>query len=204
MPPSDRRCTWGAATGIRCVWVVQRASHFTTTASTRHPQHCRPRLRYVCNIPSIPCMVVGGVMRMLLVLLYVCCVVVAVGFGSSCGAALGVSWMCACSSLVAGRGLRVGLLVATQALAFDFSAALGKRDLPRIDTNLVDVPITRSGHAHAVLMWWDCDLWNGEVMYTTRPDSGQAWQDHWVQVWQYCARVLVICVWCLLFLIRRV
>ena len=39
---------------------------------------------------------------------------------------------------------------------------------------------TRSGTAHAILFWWELDLYGETLTYTTRHDKGP-WQDHWHQ-----------------------
>ena len=39
------------------------------------------------------------------------------------------------------------------------------------------VQVTEAGHMHAILVWWELDIWDN-VTYSTEPGK-QPWQDHW-------------------------
>lgn len=67
-----------------------------------------------------------------------------------------------------------------EVLSFDFSSRdrlppLGGRE------EVVSFKATSSGKIQAILFWWELDLDKDLVYSTKASDSGQSWQDHWLQ-----------------------
>lgn len=64
-----------------------------------------------------------------------------------------------------------------EVFAFDFS----RGSPPQARNTILEVPATRAGVPHAVVLWWDLDLTgDGTEVYSTRPGA-EPWQDHWLQ-----------------------
>lgn len=65
---------------------------------------------------------------------------------------------------------------------FDFNFEREDFDSLKARRRTVQVPRTKPGTAHAVVMWWTLDLLGDDtITYTTEPGV-ENWQDHWLQM----------------------